>query len=197
MCMQTQLDALFALIDGANCADPENELDAGKAYPRALLYGQRMSRCLDAVRPDASRELRIAVRAQHICRWQIARDSYPGGRTGYLEWRRELARHHARLTAQLMRQLALDEDSITRVQALLQKKNLKHDEDTQTLEDIACLVFLKYYFADLSSRHGDEKMISIIEKTWRKMSATGHKLAMAMEFTPLQKRLIEAALARH
>ena len=192
--MHTQLDTLFTLIDKANSADPQQESDAGGSHPRALIYGQRMSKCLNTVRPDAPLELQIAARAQHICRWQITRDSYPGGRTGYLQWRSDLARHHAELTAGLMQQLALDEDSINRVQALLQKKNLKRDEDTQTLEDVACLVFLEHYFSALASKHSDEKMISIVAKTWRKMSAVGHEWALALDFAPAQRRLIEAAL---
>ena len=193
--MQTQLDTLFTLIDDANDADPILESDGDSEVPRALLYGRRMSKCLETLRPDAPFELRIAIRAQHICRWHIPRDSYPVGRSGYLKWRKDLARHHASLTAELMRPLAIDEASIERVQHLLQKKNRRHDADTQALEDVASLVFLQYYLADLCRQQEDEKMISIIAKTWRKMSPRGHELALALDYTPSQRRLIDAALA--
>jgi len=193
--MQNQLDALFDLIDTANRADPVQENHSGKTYPRALLYGQRMSNCLDRYCPDAPVELRVASRAQHICRWQSPRSDYPPGRSGYLSWRRDLARHHAQLTADLMSQLGLDKTYIDRVKSLLQKRNLKRDADTQILEDVACLVFLEYYFEELCRQHEDEKIISILAKTWRKMSARGHAAALELGFPPQQQRLINSALS--
>jgi len=194
--MATQLETLFNLIDEANSADPVLESAAGATLPRALLYGQRMSACLATLRPDAPAELRIAARAQHLCRWQIPRDHYPAGRAGYLKWRRDLARFHARLCADLMRQLEMDESGIERVQQLLQKKNLKQDPDTQTLEDAACLVFLQYYLEDLCSRQAEEKIIAIIAKTWRKMSAQGRNAALELKLDPARQHLVEAALAQ-
>ena len=192
--MTKQLEALFTLIDTANSEDPVSEQSDGTRHPRALLYGLRMSERLETLHLDAPLELRIAARAQHICRWQITRNSYPVGRSGYLKWRRDLAGHHARLTAELMQQLNFDSSHTDRVQQLLQKKNLKHDADTQTLEDVACLVFLEHYFEDLCGKHDDEKIISIVAKTWRKMSPRGHEQALALNFKPDQRRLLEAAL---
>jgi len=154
-----------------------------------------MSACLERLRPDAPPELRAAARAQHICRWQIPLDDYPAGREGYLRWRRDLAGHHARLTGDLMRRLDLGESRIERVQQLLQKRNLKGDADTQTLEDSACLVFLQFYFEDMRARHADEKLIAILTRTWRKMSPQGREAALAMEFPAPLQRLLEAALA--
>ena len=83
---QKVLDA----IDTANSADPTQE----DGRPAALLYGERMSAELDRLFPDASEPLQIAARGQHIERWTLKRADYPEGRTGYLTWRRDLARHH-------------------------------------------------------------------------------------------------------
>ncbi len=195
--MQQQLDDLFALIDKANSEDPVLERDSNREQPRALLYGLRMSTCQQSIAPEAAIELRIAARAQHICRWQIARDSYPQGRVGYLKWRRDLGGHHAQLTAELMQSLNFDDTTIERVKHLLQKKNRTHDADTQSLEDIACLVFLKHYYENLSSKHDADKIISILGKTWRKMSPEAQALALELDYPAQQRQLLEAALADH
>ena len=60
---------------------------------------------------------------------------------------------------------------------LLKKKGLKTDPETQTLEDVACLVFLESYFWDFSRLHDEEKIIGILRKTWAKMSARGQEAA--------------------
>ena len=195
--MQQQLDDLFALIDKANSEDPVVEQDSSSEQPRALLYGLRMSTCQKSIAPEAGLELRIAARAQHICRWQIARDRYPQGRVGYLKWRRDLGGHHARLTAELMQSLNFDSAIIERVKHLLQKKNRTHDADTQSLEDIACLVFLKHYYEGLCSKHDAHKIISILAKTWRKMSPKAQEFALKLDYPSQQQQLLDAALAGH
>ena len=49
-----------------------------------------MTGWLERIEPKASEALQLAVRAQHIARWRIARDEYPMGRAGYLAWRKAL-----------------------------------------------------------------------------------------------------------
>ncbi|MBS1213747.1 MAG: hypothetical protein H6R26_2364, partial [Proteobacteria bacterium] len=39
------------LIDQANAQDPNREMFDGLEYPKELLYGQRMSACLERLRP--------------------------------------------------------------------------------------------------------------------------------------------------
>ena len=41
----------------------------------------------------------------------------------------------------------------------------------QALEDVICFTFLKWYFAPFSEKHSHEKLVRIVEKTARKMSA--------------------------
>ena len=43
----------------------------------------------------------------------------------------------------------------------------------QALEDVACLTFLKFYADDFIAPHPDEKVLDILTKTARKMSASG------------------------
>jgi len=65
----------------------------------------------------------------------------------------------------------------------------------QTLEDVACLVFLENYFADFSTQHDDEKVVSIVAKTWVKMSEAGHKAALTIDIPERARALVERALA--
>ena len=71
-------DAL-RFIDEANSQDPNTEKFEGKDYPKELLYSMRMTKWLETIEPHASEALRLAVRSQHICRWEIPRSDYPPG----------------------------------------------------------------------------------------------------------------------
>ena len=86
----TRFETALALIDKANSEDINSYEVAGLNYPKELLYSLRMTRKLLRFEPNASKALQIAARAQHICRWKIARDAYPMDRVGYLKWREEL-----------------------------------------------------------------------------------------------------------
>lgn len=75
--------------------------------------------------PNASEEVQIAAKAQHICRWKIARESYPMDRVGYLKWREDLKKFHAKLTAQILEKAGYSTEFIARVSFLLKKNYLK------------------------------------------------------------------------
>ncbi len=181
-----RLTQILALIDAANSQDP-NRIDAdGMQRPAELVYGERMSEALGRFCPDAGDILKIAARGQHIERWTSPRKSYPEGRVGYLRWRKDLKDYHARRVAELMVQAGYLEDDTERVGQLIRKERLKADPDVQTLEDVICLVFLAHYASDFIAPHDDEKVISILAKTAKKMSSDG--LAAAGELT-LPERL--------
>ena len=82
-----------------------------------------------------------------------------------------------------------------RVRQLLRKKALKKDPETQTLEDVICLVFLEGYFTDFARKHDEGKLINIIQKTWAKMSARGQEVALQLDLSPDDRALIEKALS--
>ncbi|WP_170357207.1 DUF4202 domain-containing protein [Ruegeria arenilitoris] len=164
---QKVLDA----IDTANSADPTQE----DGRPAALLYGERMSAELDRLFPDASEPLQIAARGQHVERWKLARSEYPEGRAGYLAWRKAQAEHHAQVVAELMSEAGYDQAEIDAARRMLRKQGIKRDDDVQALEDVICFVFLKWYFAPFATKHSDEKIQRIVEKTARKMSAEARR----------------------
>ena len=84
-----RLEAAYRRFDAANSLDPNLEIVEGIARPRELLYAERLTDWVLKLRPGASEALRLAARCQHLCRWMIARSSYPMTRSGYLKWRED------------------------------------------------------------------------------------------------------------
>jgi hypothetical protein len=183
-----------ARIDMANREDPTRRTFEGREYPYALLYGIRMTHWLAELEPDAPETVRLAVRAQHICRWKIPRSEYPQDRAGYYRWRTRLYEFHAETAGQILADVGYDEAMVAEVQNLLRKRELKSNPRTQLLEDVACLVFLENDFSQLAREHDEAKMIDILRKTWRKMSDRGQAAALRMPMAAGDRALIEKAL---
>ena len=173
--MSGRLETVLAAIDAANAEDPNRDGD----QPECLLYGQRMSEELARLHPDASEPLQIAARGQHLERWILKRSDYPGGRTGYLTWRRDLAGHHAARVGAMMLEAGYPQADVEAAQKMLRKEGIKRDPEVQALEDVICMVFLKWYFAPFAAKHSEEKIQRIVEKTARKMSADGRARVLA------------------
>jgi len=193
--MGTLLEQTIVKIDEINSQDPNLVLVDGKEVAKELIYGQRMSSCLDEYWPDASEHLQIAVRAQHIKRWHLARSEYPMGKAGYLAWRKALGLYHAQLTEEIMAEVGYDSQDIEKTGNIVRKSKLRTNAEAQTLEDVACLVFLSFYFAPFAEKHTEEKIISIVQKTWRKMSPQAHNIALSLTLPPHLGKLVEKALA--
>lgn len=173
------------MIDQANALDPNQ---------KELPYSIRMTEWLRKLRPAASEALRLAARAQHICRWEIPRASFPMDRIGYLQWRKTLYEHHAAKAAAILRQAGYDPQTIARVEALLRKQQLKLDPEMQTLEDVICLVFLENYFSEFARDKDEPKVINILRRTWDKMSPQGREAALALDLSASDRALIDKAL---
>ena len=169
----------IAAIDAANSADPETVEDGGEALPAALVYGRRMSAELVRFLPDASEPLRLAVRGQHIERWKLPRSRYPEGRQGYLEWRRDQGRYHADRVAEIMAVAGYPAEDCARAARIVRKEGIKRDPEVQALEDVACLVFMRWYFSEFAERRDREQLFNIVQRTARKMSAEGRAVAAA------------------
>ncbi|WP_422081706.1 DUF4202 domain-containing protein [Ulvibacterium sp.] len=183
-----KLSKAFLLFDQANSEDPNQEEYLGKTYPKELLYAMRMTERLGSYAPNAHEALQLTARCQHIRRWEIPRDSYPMDRIGYLKWRQELKKFHVQKASEILKEVGYEADIIEKVSFLLEKKQLKKNEDTQTLEDVICLVFLEFYLEPFSEKHPDEKSLEILQKTWRKMSGKGQQAALDL---PLSKKAYE------
>lgn len=183
------------LFDTANSLDPNKELFEGKEVPKELLYAERMTNQLSSFAPNSSEALQLTVRCQHICRWEIPRDSYEMNRVGYLTWRKDLKDFHAKKATEILTEVGYNDQTIADVEFLLLKKQLKKNVDTQTLEDVVCLVFLEYYFEKFSEKYSEEKLIDIVQKTWAKMSEKGHEAALKLKLSESALALITKALS--
>ena len=184
----------FQHFDEANKQDPNTEVFEGTTYPKEVLYGIRMTERLNEFDPTASEALRLTARCQHICRWEIPRESYEMNREGYLRWRQELKKFHAKKAASILEDVGYDDETIDNVKFLLEKKQLKKNEETQALEDVICLVFLEYYFEPFAHKHEEDKTIDILQKTWRKMSIKGQEAALKLPLSKFSLDLITKAL---
>ncbi|GGA74872.1 hypothetical protein GCM10008015_14440 [Flavobacterium palustre] len=181
-------------IDAENAQDPNIEINESISFPKELLYSNRMYEKLMDFFPNASEEVQIAAKAQHICRWKIARESYPMDRVGYLKWREDLKKFHAKTTAEILEKAGYSPEFIDRVSFLIEKKLLKKDQETQLLEDVICLVFLEHYLEPFVEKHDTEKLKNIILKTWNKMSENGHQAALKINYSPANLQLIKDAI---
>ncbi|CAJ2507708.1 Uu.00g088940.m01.CDS01 [Anthostomella pinea] len=202
--------AALKLIDEAHADDPKTipSADGDGTIPYELHYAQKMTRWLALRWPDASSTLQLACRAQHFRRWEIPRNTFPMTRPGYLTWR---AKQKAQAASEISTLLSpspsssssfaisppIPADAIERIAFLIRKENLKADEETQVLEDVACLVFLDDQLDDFEQKEDidEDKIVGILRKTWVKMSDVGQGLALEMRMSERAKALIGKALA--
>lgn len=194
-----QDDSLFEqamdVFDATNSQDPRMWEVGGVAYPQELWFSERHTEWVKKLAPEASEALLLASRCQHICRWEVPRNSYPMGRPGYLKWRSDLKMFHAEKAGQLLREVGYDDAVIARVQQLNLKKNLSSDSECQALEDALCLTFLEYQFDALIADTEEGKMIKIVQKTWGKMSEEGHAQALQLDLSAQGLAVVQKALA--
>jgi|ERR1700733_13669408 len=186
----TKFEAVLRRFNEENSRDPNVE----NSQPRELLYAERLTNWVLKLCPNASEELRLAARCQHICRWQIPRKSYPMTRAGYLKWRADLKKFHAQKAGEILREIGYDEKIVQRVQDLNLKKNFPADSETRILEDALCLVFLEFQFAGLAAKTDDDKMINALQKSWAKMTDAARAEALKLNYTEREKSLLQRAL---
>lgn len=193
----SRFERAIAEIDRLNATDPRRETADGVSRPREVLYSERLSAGLAQLYPEASESLRLAARAQHICRWRIARDSYPLGRQGYNGWRTACRQLHADLVTGILTGCGYPAEQISHVVKLIKKQDLKSDAESQALENAVGVVFVEHYLAAFVAAHphyDDEKLLGILSKTMRKMDHTGHTAVAALAVTaPISRLLMLAA----
>lgn len=187
--------AALRRFDEENSRDPNSEVVNGTRQPRELVYAQRLTDWLLKLSPNAGEALRLAARCQHLCRWQIPRNAYPMSRAGYLQWRTELKKFHARKSGEILTELGYDRITVRRVQDLNLKNDFPQDAETRVLEDALCLVFLEHQFAALAAKSDDEKMINALRKSWQKMTAEAQAAALNLQFGSREKELLQKAIA--
>jgi hypothetical protein len=181
-------------FDEENARDPNTESVGGVARPRELVYAEWLTDWVQNLCPEASEELRLAARCQHLCRWTIPRDSYPMTRPGYLQWREALKKFHAQRAGEILEGVGYSKEVIQRVQDLNLKKNFPRDPESRVLEDALCLVFLERQLAELARKTSEDKVITALQKSWRKMTPAGQARALKLSYGAREKALIDCAL---
>jgi hypothetical protein len=164
--------AAIEAFDRENAKDPEPQ--------RAGLQAERLTVWIERLSPQASDALRLAARCQHLRRWEIPRSDFPDGRRGYLQWRARLAQFHAEESAKILRALGFDGETIDRVRSINLKQGLGRDPEVQIMEDALCLAFIEHELEAFASKHEDDKIVTILRKTWRKMSPSGRQAAVEL-----------------
>ncbi len=187
--------AALERFDAANAADPKRIMVADVERPHELVYTEWLTHWVLRLAPDAPEPLRLAARCQHLCRWEIPRDSYPATRAGYLQWRQRLKEFHADKAAAILGEVGYDQATIQQVRDLNLKINFPADRQVRVLEDALCLVFLEHQFAELAAKATREKMILALQKCWAKMTEAGRAEALRLTFPPPLKELLDLALA--
>jgi hypothetical protein len=181
-------------FDEENGRDPNQIFIDGVSRPRELVYAQWLTEWMLKLSPQASEELRLAARSQHICRWTVPRESYPMTRAGYLQWREGLKKFHAKKAGEILSEAGYPPEIISRVQSLNLKKDFPQDSETRVLEDALCLVFLERQFGELASKTAEEKMINALQKSWKKMTPLAREHALKLSYSQAEKALLEKAL---
>lgn len=181
-------------FDKLNAQDPNFRDVDGKKVPFELFFADKMSEWVSRVNPDASEPVLLAARCQHLCRWEIPRSNYMPGRIGYLKWRQDLKNFHADRSSDVLRKVGYDSETIEKVRSINLKQGLGIDPQLQVIEDALCLVFLEIQFDDLIAKTDKQKMISIIQKTWGKMSRRARSLAAEIKLSENGSALFQQAL---
>ncbi len=204
--MKNKLESVLFAIDDINRQDTNITLSNNEQHPKELLYGQRMTTCLMQHWPQASELLQIAVRAQHIKRWHLKRDEFKQGKAGYYQWRIALGKFHGELTAKIMLEHGYTPEQAEQTSVIISKELIKKNkskvkinDDSQTLEDVACLVFLEHYFDEFSAQYieqnNEAKIIRIVQLTWKKMSEDAHNIALQLSLPEHLSSLVTKALS--
>lgn len=181
-------------IDRENAGDPRSIVVENGLVPLELHYARRVTHWVRRLDPSAPETLLLAARSQHIGRWRVPRDTYPMTRAGYLNWRTDLKQLHAAKSTTILRESGYSEAVIDRVRALNLKQGLSSDPEVQTLEDALCLVTLELQLDDLIARTDEQKMLGILQKTWRKMSPAARQLALKLPLSRQAGSLLAEAL---
>ena len=193
--MTTPYNKALSALDTMHAEDPRRVEVNGQSLPLELWHAERMNAWLEQLVEAPGECLILAVRAQHLKRWEVPRNQYPEGRIGYLTWRRDQGKRAAELASEALLEAGYSTQDAEETARMIRKQGLGRDPGTQAVEDCACLVFLENYFADFSHQVDHDHLIRIVQKTWAKMSPRAHELALALPMDGDARAVVEEALA--
>lgn len=180
---QTQYTTAIELINSVHNQDPNSETIDGVEIKAELLYSERMLAILEKVAPDASFELKLAAKCQHMSRWSIPRATFSLDKKGYYQWRSAIMEHQLNVSKSVLKQAEINEQSIEIIVDALKNKADKSNINASIIEDTACLTFIKWYLVPFAGQFDPEKAKIILQKTAGKMSERGLGLIPEMELS--------------
>jgi hypothetical protein len=194
--MPPNFTAARAQIYAAHDQDPtKHTTSSGEVLPYETHYSHKMESYLAQRHPSASEILKLAICGQHFRRWEVPRDQFPMTKLGYHSWRTHLKKRQATLIGEILASHGYSEEDVARCRALIEKEGLKQGEhEVQVLEDVACLVFLDDQFDEFREKHDEGKIVTILQKTWGKMSKEGQEMALKIPMTEECQALVGKAL---
>ena len=174
-----------------------NEILKEDPKGEALIYSQQCFEWLKKLNSNFTEAQEIGARCQHFRRWDIPREDFPMDKKGYYQWRIKLYTYQAEKAAEVLIKAGYSNDFIQEVKSMISKKDLRKNDNSQLIEDVACLVFLEHYIEFFASTkdYSEKKWIKIIQKTWVKMSDKAHKFALEINYSSPILALIQKALA--
>lgn len=168
-----QYQKAIAQIDALHNADPNTVEHDAQTVSAEWLYSERMLQILLLHTPSADYVLKLAAKCQHNKRWEIPRSTFEINKKGYYQWRAAIMEHQLAATTEALRQSGIEATDIELVCNALRSKNDKTHAQAAIIEDVACLVFIKWYLVDFASQFDVEKATVILKKTAAKMTDYG------------------------
>jgi len=187
--------AAVASIDAANADDPSVVTVRGDTLPLALAHGRLATGWVERLVPGADEALLLAARAHHLRRWEVPRATYPEGKVGYHQWKRDQRARHAADVEALLRAAGFGDAVVARVQALVRRDDLRTDPGAQAVEDAACLVFLETQLAAVTPAFDHDHLVDVLRKTTKKMSPAGLAAVADVPLGDAERALLAEALA--
>jgi hypothetical protein len=181
--LEQQYKTAIDLIDKVHNQDPTSDTIDGVKIKAELLYSNRMLSVLEKVAPDASLELKLAAKCQHISRWSIPRATFSMDKKGYYQWRAAIMEHQLSVTTSVLKQAEINDQRIEIIVDALKNKADKTNLNASIIEDTACLTFIKWYLVPFAGQFDAVKAKIILQKTAGKMSERGLGLLPEMELS--------------
>jgi hypothetical protein len=190
-----RFDAAVAQFLEQNGRDPNQISVGGVDRPKEQVAAERLAAWVERLEPEGSEALHLAAYCQHLRRWEIPRSSYDAGRLGYLKWRKDLSRFHADEASAVLRAVGYDDATVDAVRSINMKLGLQTNPDSATMEDALCLSFLEHEYEEFGAKHPDDKVIDIVQKTWRKMTQRARDIALTLPLHGRPLALVQRALS--
>ncbi len=189
--------AAVAAFEAHHAADPRPLVRDGVTTTVSLDYHARVSAWVRRLDGVAGLPARLGALAQHVRRFELPRTDFPATPQGYKRWRANAGLRQAELARTELERAGFDAAIVTHTCDVMLKKRLAHDPLAALLEDAVCVRFVQDELASFAAGRAPDAVLTIISKTWAKMSPSGHQAAVGLlgELPPPLVALVAAATA--